>query len=231
MSLTRTCRASLLSVLAFTRGHPLLEPWGRQLTSTSSNALFSDQSIPVPAEPRRRWASAQVALVEIDRCWTERRATRRSRGVCSIVGTPHRSRSVPAGNGLGIIQGTLRATPINRSRMSRRHPNPGRVPYNIITLFLSVFRRTTVKSRRFAAAATGTMDLYPSLSRARGALSFTPSTLRPLVCPFLSMNLSTSFVFLSFLFLFFFFSLPRSPCAVYPFRFPSRLRAAPFNSE
>lgn len=145
---TRTCRTcprvlySLLFVLALTREHPPLEPWGRQLASTSSNALLSDQSIPVPAEPRRRRASVQVALIEIDRCWTVRRATRRSRGVRSIARALHRSRSTPAGNGLGIIRGGGRGTLMGHRSADRerreRHPNPGRVPYYNNSHFFSL---------------------------------------------------------------------------------------------
>lgn len=96
---------------------------------------------------------------------------------------------------------------------------------------LSVFRRTAAESRRFAAAATDTTDLYP---RTRPSLAHAaPSPLRPLsstpAFTFLS-NESSHFAFPSLFLplypsLFLSFSQYTIPRYVpfTPFRFPSRI--------
>lgn len=164
----------------------------------------------------------------------------RSRGDRSIIGAPHPSAS--GGNGFGSARETL--TPDDRSddreKRAGTQIQAGCPDPRPVTLFL---RQSAAESRRFAAAATDTTDLYP---RIRPSLAHAaPSPLRPpsstlpsspfsppRTFPLSSFSLSPSL--LSFLSLFLFLppslslslllSLSAPPlCAVHPFRSPSRI--------
>jgi len=117
-----------------------------------------------------------------------------------------------------ILRMTANCAPAPKSRPGALIPHP-------VTFRLSTNSRGEPQICRSGHRHDGSVSAYPSLSRARGALSNAPFASRFRVYPFPPTNLPTlhsSFSLSRFLS----FSQCTPLCAVHPFRFPSRIVVA-----